>query len=316
MNSHNAARHRRPRRWLTLAGATTAVVAMTIASSCTFDVHLNIDGVVPEATTPPRSDGDAPRALAADAPDAPVAPVAPIVLDEDFGGTSLNSDVWNTCHWWDDGGCTIASNDELEWYLPEQVRVRDGALRLTAERREVTAPDGRRFPYASGMVSTGPPVHEGEPKLAFTYGTVEVGFRAPLGSGLWPAIWMLPASEQSKPEIDLFEAVGQRPQTASMFFHPKVDPDRNVSHTVINFPAGEDLADTHSVRLQWSPGRMDFFFDGEKVWEVTGDQVPDEPMYLVMNLAVGGVYGGPPDATAFPATFEIDYTRIWSEGPE
>ena len=44
---------------------------------------------------------------------------------------------------------------------------------------------------------------------------------------------------------------------------------------------------------------------------MNGDQVPDEPMYLVINLAVGGVYPGPPDETTrFPATFAIDRVRI------
>ena len=65
---------------------------------------------------------------------------------------------------------------------------------------------------------------------------------------------------------------------------------------------GPSLAeDWHTVRLDWSPGRLDFFVDGVRVWRVTGDQVPDEPMYLVLNLAVGGVYPGPPDSdTAVP----------------
>ena len=41
--------------------------------------------------------------------------------------------VWNTCHWWGDEGCTISSNDELEWYRPEQVSV--VGRRTTADRR-------------------------------------------------------------------------------------------------------------------------------------------------------------------------------------
>ena len=39
-------------------------------------------------------------------------------FEDDFEGDALDGDAWNTCHWWDDGGCTISSNDELEWYLP------------------------------------------------------------------------------------------------------------------------------------------------------------------------------------------------------
>lgn len=313
------------RGWRRTVTVGAALVALTVAvvSACALDVRLELDrGVSRPSGPPPPGDASSsgevgPSAGPADhvpAVDTADAAAVPLVLDEDFGGPGLDTSVWNTCHWWDDGGCTIASNDELEWYLPEQVRVRDGHLQLTAEKRPVVGADGKHFPYTSGMVSTGPPVHDGVAKLAFTYGTVEVRFRAPLGAGLWPAIWMLPASENSKPEIDMFEAVGQKPRQANMYFHPKVDPERNASHSRVFLPESQTLADPHTVRLEWSPRRMDFSFDGERVWQVSGDQVPDEPMYLVMNLAVGGVYGGPPDPAAFPATFSIDHVRIWSGG--
>ncbi|WP_314036859.1 glycoside hydrolase family 16 protein [Dietzia sp. CH92] len=308
----------RPRRTLVATGAVVAALSVTIAS-CTVDVRFGMERAGAETTTltpaaattvTSTPETGVRHLLAAEIAE------APLILDEDFSGYALDTSVWNTCHWWDDGGCTIASNDELEWYLPSQVAVRDGALELTAERRDVVGADGTTFPYTSGMVTTGPPVHDGLAKLAFTYGAVEVEFRAPLGAGLWPAIWMLPASENSKPEIDMFEAVGQRPDQVSMFFHPKIDPDRNVSHTRVYLPEGQTLADPHVVRLEWSPGLMDFYLDGEKVWQVTGAQVPDEPMYLVMNLAVGGVFGGTPDPSAFPATFSIDHVRIWSGGTQ
>ena len=65
------------------------------------------------------------------------------------------------------------------------------------------------------------------------------------------------------------------------------------------------------VRLDWTPDRLEVFVDGVRVWRVHRRQVPDEPMYLVINLAVGGVYPGPPDrSTAFPATYAIDHLRI------
>lgn len=297
-------RRQRPR----FRGLAIPVAVMMIVSSCATDGEP--PGYLPAVGAPPLP--VVVGGVGAEKDDAVIA--APLILDEEFHGSALDTVVWNTCHWWDDGGCTIASNDELEWYLPEQVRVEDGGLMLTAERRDVTGADGTTFPYASGMVTTGPSVHDGEPKLAFTYGTVDVGFRAPRGAGLWPAIWMLPASEESKPEIDLFEAVGQRTQQANMYFHPARSSAMRTSHRAVLLPEGEDLTTTHTVRLEWSPRRLNFFFDGEKVWEVTGDHVPDEPMYLVLNLAVGGAYGGPPDPAAFPATFQVDYARIWSAG--
>lgn len=51
-----------------------------------------------------------------------------LLLDDDFEGDALDEAVWNTCHWWNDDGCTIASNDELEWYRPEHQPRQDREL--------------------------------------------------------------------------------------------------------------------------------------------------------------------------------------------
>jgi beta-glucanase (GH16 family) len=162
------------------------------------------------------------------------------------------------------------------------------------------------------MVTTGPPpmTDDAPAKLAFTYGSVEARLRVPAGRGLWPALWLLPASRESVPEIDILEAIGQNPSEVLMHLHPKSESAKspNQQYTV----PGPSLAeDWHTVRLDWSAQRLDFFVDGTRVWQVTGSQVPDEPMYVVLNLAVGGSYPGPPDSnTQFPATFSIDYLRI------
>jgi beta-glucanase (GH16 family) len=242
----------------------------------------------------------------------PTAHPKQVLLNATFDDGRLDPAIWNTCHWWADQGCTIASNDELEWYVPEQVSVAGGHLRLTADRSPVDGSDGKSYEFRSGMVTTGlPPMSEDAPaKLAFTYGTVEARVRIPAGRGLWPAIWLLPASRQSLPEIDLLEAIGQDPSTVFMHLHPKSrsakSPDKEYK------VPGPNLAeDWHTFRLDWSANRLDFFVDDVRAWRVTGRQVPDEPMYVVLNLAVGGVYPGPPDpGTQFPATFLIDYLRI------
>jgi beta-glucanase (GH16 family) len=233
-----------------------------------------------------------------------------VVLDENFDGGTLDAERWNTCHWWDDGGCTIASNDELEWYRPEQVSVSDGTLRLTAAPNRYEASDGDTYDFTSGMVTTGPTPDDDNAKVAITYGTVEARFKAPAGRGLWPAIWLLPASKESRPEIDLLEMIGQNPRELILHFHPE-DRDADSPSKRIRV-ADPDLAgDWHTVGLIWTPRKLVYTLDGKPVWTVTGAQVPSEPMYLVMNLAVGGAYPGPPDAaTRFPSTFEIDYVRM------
>jgi beta-glucanase (GH16 family) len=235
-----------------------------------------------------------------------------VLLDATFDDGELDPEIWNTCHWWADEGCTIATNDELEWYLPEQVSVSDGALRLAADRNPIQGSDGEWYEFRSGMVTTGPPpMQEDEPaKLAFTYGTLEARLRVPAGRGLWPAVWLLPASRQSRPEIDLLEVVGQNPREVIMHLHPKGRSNESPSQRY-QVPGPSLAEDWHTIRLDWSAGRLDFIVDGVRVWRVTGRHVPAEPMYLVLNLAVGGVYPGrPDDETEFPATFLIDYVRI------
>jgi beta-glucanase (GH16 family) len=234
-----------------------------------------------------------------------------VLLDESFDGDSLDTRVWNTCHWWGDEGCTIASNDELEWYRPEQVSVSGGALRLTADRISTRGSDGKDYVYRSGMVTTGPANSDDDVgKVSWTYGTVEARVRVPEGRGLWPAIWMLPLSRESRPEIDILEVIGQDPGRMMMHFHPR-NRDDDSPNKDYRLPDATLAEGWHTVRLDWQPERLTWFLDGKQVWRLTGSEVPDEPMYLVLNLAVGGIYPGPPDdTTKFPATFEIDRIRI------
>jgi len=235
--------------------------------------------------------------------------VGPLAFSDGFGGTALNAKRWGTCHWWaTPEGCTILTNDELEWYQPSQVAVADGALRLTARPGSVDA-HGRHFPYVSGMVSAGRPGDRPQDRArhAFTYGRVEVRFRIPAGRGTWPAIWMLPASNAELPEIDLLEVHGQTPDRPAVTFHPADGRRQRRDVRTADLSQG-----WHVVTLDWAPGSLIWTIDGVERFRITGATVPDEPMYLVANLAIGGD-AGPPDATTpFPATFLIDRVRIWA----
>ena len=267
------------------------------------------------ATAKPSTGSSATSATPSATPSATSAqpPARRVLLDDDFDGDSLDQTHWNTCHWWNDDGCTITSNDELEWYRPEGVRVGDGALRLVAERGDQRASDGQTYPFRSGMVTTGPTEQDGDAKVAFTYGTVEARLRVPAGKGLWSAMWLLPASTESRPEIDVMEILGNDPTEAILHFHPQNRKAKSPSKTVT--PRGVDFSKGwHDFRIDWSPQRLDYLIDGKRVWRLTGEQVPDEPMYLIFNLAVGGVYPGDPTAsTKFPSTFAIDRVKITAD---
>lgn len=237
-----------------------------------------------------------------------------VIWEDDFDGPGLDADNWAYCHWWDDGGCTIAGNRELQWYLPEGVSVAGGLLTLTAKPADLVAADGTSFSYSSGMVSSGPRDYLGELSVGFTFihGYVEMQARVPEGAGLWPAFWLLPADRESRPEIDVMEVRGHDTATLAVHFHYDRNGERRSVGRDVRTP---DLAaDWHRYGLLWQADELVWYLDGTEIWSYDGPGIPREPMYLVANLAVGGGYAGAPDdSTRFPARFEIDYVRVWQE---
>lgn len=229
------------------------------------------------------------------------APAGPRVLFADeFDGDALDRGDWRTCHWWSDGGCTIASNDEREWYRRGQVSVAGGAAHLTAARRTTTGADGRRYPFRSGMISTGPGP-ERKPRFAFTYGRATARMRVPAGDGMWPAFWLLPADRNSKPEIDVVEVNSDLPDTVKMHIH---GADSDEGHRWKGLTPG-----WHTFAVDWRRGRLTWYVDGVRRWRVTGDLVPHEPMYLIANLAVSSD-PPPTDDTPDEASLDIDWIRV------
>lgn len=301
------------RPWTTALGASLALAMIPLLGSSVRPQMIDDDSGSLAAAVEPGGFAMPPAAEPKERKAADGKAKGRILLDEDFDGNTLDASIWNTCHWWQEDGCTIGSNEELEWYLPEQATVSDGVLQLTAEPRAISASDGKDYSFASGMVTTGPPAHEKAPKLAFTYGKVEARIRIPTGQGLWPAIWLLPANEESRPEIDILEVLGHDAGRLRMRLHPKDREADSVGKKYV-LPDGYTLAGGwHTIGVDWSPGKLVYFLDGRQVWQLVDEQVPDEPMYLVMNLAVGGSFPGAPDAdTKFPAVFGIDHVRIRS----
>jgi beta-glucanase (GH16 family) len=290
--------------------AALVVVGAVALAAATLGIGTMADGraetIAPTGPTGPLRD----RALDGEAH--PVPDGMELAFEEEFGD-DLDDDVWGRCHWWQSVGCTIESNDELELYLPDNVDVADGVLRLEGREEEVEDKDGATFPYTSGMISTGPPAYEEPARRDFTYGYVEARLRLPQGQGLWPAFWLLPSSQESRPEIDVIETLGHDPARAEMHYHAVVD-DEEVSVGDDQVLDGLDDGDWHTFAVDWSPGRITWVIDGAARYEVTGEDVSDEAMYLVLNLAVGGTWPGAPDETTdLPALVEADWIRVWQD---
>lgn len=236
-----------------------------------------------------------------------------LVFTDDFDADALDQDLWTWCYWWVTNGCAIGTNGELEWYQPDNITIADGALVLTALRQDVMTADGEPRSFTSGMVTTGRASSDlTEPlRFGFTYGLAEIRAKLPEGQGLWPAFWLLPATHESRPEIDVLEVLGHDTDTLRMHYHFIEDGERASVGENVSVP---DLsADWHVYAIEWTPDRLTWLFDGEPVWTIRGaGNVPHETMYLILNLAVGGDWPGPPDAsTRFPASYLVDYVRVW-----
>lgn len=240
------------------------------------------------------------------------------VFGDEFDRSSLGRGRWTTCYWWDDDGCTNSGNNERQWYRRGNVSVDDGVLRLTARRQAVRGSDGRIYPFTSGMVTTGRSTDRlsKPPRFGFRYGRVETRMRLPEGQGLWPAMWMLPVSHRSDPEIDVVEVLGHTPRLVRSHFH-FTDEDGRERNPGDGLRLPDTTATWHRYTLDWTPEQLVWYVDGRRTWTFKREQyVPDERMYLIFNLAVGGDWPGPPTAaTSFPAAMVVDYVRVWKRRP-
>ena len=80
--------------------------------------------------------------------------------------------------------------------------------------------------------------------------------------------------------------------------------------------------DYHTFTVEWEPNKITWYVDGILYHQATpADVAPnpwvfEKPFFLLLNLAIGGNFGGPvgPDAT-FPQEYAIDYVRVY-QGPD
>jgi Ca2+-binding RTX toxin-like protein len=166
------------------------------------------------------------------------------------------------------------------------------------------------FNYSSGILS-------GHDKYAFTNGYMEIRADVPSGKGIWPAFWLLPASGEWPPEIDVMEFIGDQPNTIYNSSHFRDSSGAVGSFSQGQTFAGEDGVDFsqgfHTYAAEWTSDRLTWFIDGQSVFNVR-QNVPDVPMYLLANLAIGGSWPGDPDATTpTNSHFDIDYIRVYQD---
>lgn len=242
-----------------------------------------------------------------------------LLWSDEFDGKTMDQKKWNyEPH---EPGWT---NNELQEYTTstDNVFVRDGKLVLKAIK---TTKGGKDY-YTSGKVT-------GQNKTDFQYGKVVVSAKVPEGQGLWPAIWMMPKDESfygqwpKCGEIDIMESLGNDTTTSYSTIHYG-EPHAEQQGKIVKEGDERFSAKFHEYSVEWEPGEMRFYTDGELVLTVNDwftavqgeDDKPypapfNQPFFVQMNLAVGGDWPGNPDATTdfSKAEFEIDYVRVYQK---
>lgn len=181
---------------------------------------------------------------------------------------------------------------------------------LTIEARK--AEDGV---WRSGLLSSVDPKGNG---FSQQYGYFEISAKLPAGPGLWPAFWMIgenrldPASTYTA-EIDVMEHYGVMPDRYTAVQHIW-KRDGSGGHVVnwkhVLVPTGSLYEDFHEygvfVDQQWTT----FYFDRQEVFRVETPSEHEQPMFLLINLALGG--GWPIDQAPSPSFMQVDYVRAYA----
>ena len=223
-------------------------------------------------------------------------------------------------------------NMEAQYYTTykKNAFVRNGVLELTAVKEKTknsnftpkaTKEDWKHAQayadYSSAAITT-------QNKASWRYVKVEVSAKLSTGRGTWPAIWMLGDNIDTVGwpmcgEIDIMENVGFDPNVVHTNVHTQ-----KYNHAIgTNKGQASPLKKPHEsfnkYSVEWYPNYIDFFINDKKVFTFNNDGTGEEawpffkPQYLLLNLAVGGTWGGKEgiDEKVFPQTMYVDYVRVY-----
>ncbi len=231
---------------------------------------------------------------------------------------------------WGNGESEVYTNNAQNVFVATDPNTGIGALHIDV----VATRSGSSVSYTSARLKTFSSSSTTLNNLfSQTYGLIEFRAKFPAGQGLWPALWMMGTDINATPtapgigwpscgEINVLETQGQSPQLVQATPHaPGYNPTTIFQNTGLE-PAGFTTADWHTYSIAWSDGP-----DGEDTlkWYCDGinyaTQTPTDPsfdksFFVLMNMAVGGSYGGTPNLA--PATngsltydMQVDWVRAY-----
>lgn len=250
--------------------------------------------------------------------DAPMSvPVTAPTFADEFDGEKIDRAKWrfdtsrNAVGWY---------NNELQYYAearPENARIEDGALVIEARRETLSR---ARFADWGGQAYTSAKLVT---RQQYGYGFYEIRAKLPCGRGTWPAIWLLPTGEKwpDAGEIDVMEHVGWDPNVVHATLHSGAFNHIKGTQRGAQRRVATSCTTYHRYQLDWRPDSITIGIDDRASMRVLNDQPGGtaawpftRPYELILNLAVGGDWGGKQgvDDAAFPQRMTVDYVRYWS----
>lgn len=213
-------------------------------------------------------------------------------------------------------------NDELEYYVDSRKNsiVEDGMLKIRAVKEVLEERN-----YTSARIVS-------RNKVDWKYGRVEVRAKLPAGTGTWPAIWMMYTKDlyggwPSSGEIDIMEHVGKDPNYVHATIHTKAY--NHVNNTQIGkayyLPDAEKAY--HVYSCEWNEDSVKVFVDNNHYFTFKNDRKGkfetwpyNHDFYLILNIAIGGGWGGAVDNTIFKndtsVQMLIDYVRLYKKASD
>lgn len=216
-------------------------------------------------------------------------------------------------------------NHELEYYTDraENARVEQGKLIIEARREDYTGQDGVGRQYTSARLTT-------RGSFAQAYGRFAARIKIPRGQGVWPAFWLL-GNDSGKVhwpdcgEIDVMENIGREPASVHGSMHGPGYSGKLSFTSTYKLPGGPKFADDfHEFSVEWEPNVVRFYADEYLYATFVPAQLPpgekwvfDHPFYIILNLAIGGDWPGPPgETTELPQQMLVDYVRVYSQASQ
>jgi beta-glucanase (GH16 family) len=250
------------------------------------------------------------------------AALGPLVWADDFNGPAGSAP--DASKWGHETGGGGFGNNELEYYTTSTSNAAldgNGHLVITA-RKENPAGYGCWYgscTYTSARLNTAG-------KFTQQYGHVEARIQLPRGQGIWPAFWALGSNIgtvgwPNSGEIDIMENIGSQPSVNHGSLHgPGYSGCCPLTGTY-TLPNGQAFADGfHTFAVDWSPNQVSFSVDGNVYERQTSADTNgnpwafNHPFYLLLNVAVGGNFPGPPNSsTSFPQQMIVDYVHVYAQ---